>query len=212
MTQLDENVSRFMQAQNKARKLIQMDSKGTLDSYKNKAMQEGRMSYNSNGEVTITPSSTSNYNTQSFQGVPQMSSSNSKLPKEILESFKTQPSVGMGMISEGSVLDVVNNMSNNQLFEEKHSVHEQVPMSSQSNVVNSSTVDYSMIKMIVEDCMKKYMSALKKSVLNEQRGNNNGTLQAMKIGDKFSFITNTGDLYEAELKFIKNIKTKKSGN
>jgi hypothetical protein len=189
-----------------------MDSKGTLDSYKNKAMQEGRMSYNSNGEVTITPSSTSNYNTQSFQGVPQMSSSNSKLPKEILESFKTQPSVGMGMMSEGSVLDVVNNMSNNQLFEEKHSVHEQVPMSPQSNVVNSSTVDYSMIKMIVEDCMKKYMSALKKSVLNEQKENNNGTLQAMKIGDKFSFITNTGDLYEAELKFIKNIKTKKSGN
>lgn len=212
MAQLDENVSRFMQAQNKARKLIQMDSKGTLDSYKNKAMQEGRMSYNSNGEVTITTSSTSNYNTQSFQGVPQMSSSNSKLPKEILESFKTQPSVGMGMISEGSVLDVVNNMSNNQLFEEKHSVHEQVPMSSQSNVVNSSTVDYSMIKMIVEDCMKKYMSALKKSMLNEQKENNNGTLQAMKIGDKFSFITNTGDLYEAELKFIKNIKTKKSGN
>ena len=66
--------------------------------------------------------------------------------------------------------------------------------------------------MIVEDCMRKYTSALKKSILSESKINENvGTLQAMKIGDKFSFITSNGDLYEAKLTFIKNMNTKKGG-
>ena len=64
-----------------------------------------------------------------------------------------------------------------------------------------------MIKMIVEDCMKKYTSALKKSMINESK-NSDDSLKAMKIGDKFSFITKNGDLYEAELKFVKNINKK----
>jgi hypothetical protein len=74
---------------------------------------------------------------------------------------------------------------------------------------NNSNVDYSMIKMIVEECMRKYVGTLKKTILNESKTSSNGELQAMKIGDKFSFITKNGDLYEAELKFIKNLNNKK---
>lgn len=211
MAQLDEKVSRFMQAQEKARRIIQMDSKGAIDSYKKNAIKEGKMAYGSDGEVTVSQPSPSTYNTaQQYTNTAQMSTK-TKLPKEILESFKTQPTVSMGMTAEGSVLDIVNNMTNNQLFEQAPVVQEQVMTPQASSTVNT-TVDYSMIKMIVEECMRKYTSALKKSILAEQKENNSGTLQAMKIGDKFSFITNTGDLYEAELKFIKNVKTKKSGN
>ena len=74
---------------------------------------------------------------------------------------------------------------------------------------NNSNVDYSMIKMIVEECMRKYVGSLKKTILNESKSNSSDELQAMKIGDKFSFITKNGDLYEAELKFIKNLNNKK---
>ena len=57
--------------------------------------------------------------------------------------------------------------------------------------------------------MRKYTSALKKSILNESKNaDTNGTLKAMKVGDKFSFITDNGDLYEAKLTFIKNLNKK----
>ena len=41
--------------------------------------------------------------------------------------------------------------------------------------------------------------------------NNNLNITVPKIGDKFSFITSNGDLYEAKLTFIKNMNTKKGG-
>jgi hypothetical protein len=77
-----------------------------------------------------------------------------------------------------------------------------------SQQVNAS-VDYSMIKMIVEESVRKYTSALKKSILSEaKQSQNNDTLKALKIGDKFTFVTDNGDLYEAKLTFVKNINKK----
>ena len=68
-----------------------------------------------------------------------------------------------------------------------------------------------MIKMIVEDCMRKYSSALKKHILTENKTTqDSGTLQAMKIGNKFSFIDSKGNLYEATLKKVKKLDIKES--
>ena len=130
------------------------------------------------------------------------------MPTEIIESFKKQPSP---TDYQGSVLDMVQQASGGKIFsEEKHRTIEQT---TNTQPIVQSNIDYSMIKMIVEDCMRKYTSALKKSILSESKTNENvGTLQAMKIGDKFSFITSNGDLYEAKLTFIKNMNTKKGGN
>lgn len=134
---------------------------------------------------------------------------NTKLPNEIFESMTknyidTKPlSNGMPELG-GSVLD------NIKIQQPKRKLNEVVQPTQQVN----SNVDYSLIKTIVEDCVKKYTSALKKSIINESKEineNKNGTLQAMKIGDKFSFIDNEGNLYEAKLTFIKNINTKKGG-
>lgn len=210
MAELDEKVSRFMQAQERAKKIIQMDNQGTVSQYKAKALSEGKISYGEDG-VNFTPQPTQNNNMSQYAQMPPISSSNSKLPKEILESFKVQPNMGMGMMSNGSVLDIVNDMSSGKLQEQAQQV-QAIQNNNNLTSMNNAPIDYSMIKMIVEDCMKKYVSSIKKSILSESKENNIGTLQAMKIGNKFSFITNTGDLYEAELKFVKNVKTKKGGN
>ena len=164
------------------------------------------MSYSENGEVVTQ--NIEEYRTQNNNNViPSNIKSKSKLPTEIIESFKKQPSP---TDYQGSVLDMVQQASGGKMFsEEKHITVEQ-PTNTQPIV--QSNIDYSMIKMIVEDCMRKYTSALKKSILSESKINENvGTLQAMKIGDKFSFITSNGDLYEAKLTFIKNMNTKKGG-
>jgi hypothetical protein len=144
-------------------------------------------------------------------GINQNSIKNTNLPSEIFESMTknvidTKPlSSGLPELG-GSVLDNLNIKPK----QTKKIVNEQIMQPQQI----SSNIDYSLIKTIVEDCVKKYSSALKKSILNESKEmteNKNGTLQAMKIGEKFCFIDNEGNLYEAKLTFIKNINTKKGG-
>ena len=203
--QLDSNINSFIMAKDRARKLIQMDTNGTLGQIKQKAISEGKVSYSPNGDVMAQ--SIDEYRPYNNSAIPTNIKSKSKLPTEIIESFKKQPSP---TDYQGSVLDMVQQASGGKIFsEEKHVTVEQ-PTNKQPIV--QSNIDYSMIKMIVEDCMRKYTSALKKSILSESKINENvGTLQAMKIGDKFSFITSDGDLYEAKLTFIKNMNTKKGG-
>lgn len=203
--QLDSNINSFIMAKDRARKLIQMDTNGTLGQIKQKAISEGKMSYSPNGDVMTQ--SIDEYRPHNSGAIPTNIKSKSKLPTEIIESFKKQPSP---TDYQGSVLDMVQQASGGKIFSEENHITVEQPTNTQPIV--QSNIDYSMIKMIVEDCMRKYTSALKKSILSESKINENvGTLQAMKIGDKFSFITSDGDLYEAKLTFIKNMNTKKGG-
>lgn len=212
MAASEESIKRFMMAQDRAKKLIQMDVNGGLKQYEQKARQ--------NAEMCLNEESTPQYQTQtpqqqmSYAQEPLNIKTNSKLPKEILESFKTKqidPSpLGYGVSS--SILDEVNYRTQGKLYNEETKSQIQQPKKQiieTTQSTNNSNVDYSMIKMIVEECMRKYVGSLKKTILNESKSNSSDELQAMKIGDKFSFITKNGDLYEAELKFIKNLNNKK---
>lgn len=225
MANVDENISRFMNAKDRARKLIQMDANGTLDEVAHNAKSEGKFSYNEEGlvDTTIMEHTTSRDLSQYNNVQPQDFHINkSKLPTEILESFKSKQidttllNGGIGK-SNGSVLDQLDMLTNGKVLQEetiqkpqrKQIVQETVQTQMQPQV--TANVDYSMIKMIVEDCMRKYTSALKKQILSESKTTQeSGTLQAMKIGNKFSFIDSKGNVYEATLRKIKNINEKEN--
>ena len=205
MATSEENIKRFMLAQNRAKKLIQMDVKGEMKQYEQKARQQAEMNLNEN--VSQQPIQEISYTQE-----PLTIKTNSKLPKEILESFKTKQidasPLGYGVNS--SILDEINFRTQGKLYAEESSQQPKQQIVETTSVASQSNVDYSMIKMIVEECIRKYIGSLKKSILNESKNvNNTDTLQALKIGDKFSFITKNGDLYEAELKFVKNLNNKK---
>lgn len=224
MANVDENISRFINAKDRARKLIQMDANGTLDEVKKNAESNGKLSYDSEGYVNSTimeqnsiPKDLNQYNNIQPQ---DFHINKSKLPIEILESFKSKQidttllNGGMGK-SNGSVLDQLDMLTNGKVLQQeniqkpqqKQIVQETIQVQPQV----TSTVDYSMIKMIVEECMRKYTSALKKQILSESKSTQeSNTLQAMKIGNKFSFIDSKGNLYEATLKKIKNINEKEN--
>lgn len=124
----------------------------------------------------------------------------SKLPKIIEESMRQNPIGNQSLDVMPSVLDEIQGVEKLQkTAKPRQSLREQA-------APNGSGVDYSLIKTIVEECVKKYSSGLKKTMLNESKDAN--TLQAMKIGNKFTFIDGKGNLYEAQLKFIKNINQK----
>lgn len=199
----------------KARNMIQKDSANNIgNSLGNVSSVFDTMpntqSYSMNEDVDY------GYNEQIYTqpintfGIQQSNIKNTNLPTEIFESMTknvidTKPlSNGMPELG-GSVLDNLKI----QPKQTKKIVNEQIVQPQQI----SSNIDYSLIKTIVEDCVKKYSSALKKSILNESKElmkENVGTLQAMKLGNKFSFVDDEGNLYEAKLTFIKNLNENKN--
>ena len=127
----------------------------------------------------------------------------SKLPKEILESMISNP------INVGDEFNI--NLDNVIKEDTIQKVNKATSNKSSENVTESTfsqpngSVDYSIIRMIVEDTVKKYTSSIKKSLLKESTSTTN-EIKAMRMGKKLQFITENGDLYEAELKFIRNLK------
>ena len=215
------NMNRFLAIKDKARKIMEMDRSGKLDEIRDNAARSGKLSMNEGIEpVAAMPMNAypqAPQMSQMPQYIPQtqpMGMGSSKLPSAILESFKNKQidTSVMGISTTGSVLDRINFNTQGALFEQtqpKQEVKEVKVVTEQTQPTISTSVDYSMIKMIVEECMRKYSSALKKTIINESKTTSNeGTLKAMKVGDKFSFITDNGDLYEAKLTFIKNINKK----
>ena len=129
------------------------------------------------------------------------------LPKEIVEAFKQNP------IDNGS-LDASNISTNDEVQEVKQIMKNSNNLPTQ-NVINEQTtngVDYGLIKTIIESAVKKYANALNKRIISENKSTAKGNiseLKAMKIGNKFSFISENGDIYEAKLVYKGNIKDKK---
>ena len=205
MSQLDENINKFMAIKDRAKQLIQMDNNGSIDKIKNQAISEGKLSYGSDGIVSTQIKKDNNM--AQYNALPNNFKTKSKLPTEILESFKSNP-INCGNLPTSSVLDIINEGTDKPLFKEESKIEQSTPI-----IPTTTNIDYSMIKMIVEDCLRKQLASIKKTILTESANKNNddSTLKAMKIGNKFSFITDNGDLYEAKLTFIKNVN-KKSGN
>ena len=125
------------------------------------------------------------------------------LPKEIVEAFKQNP------ISNDTI-----DASNDEVQEVKQIMKNSNNLPTQ-NVLNEQTtngVDYGLIKTIIESAVKKYANALNKRIISENKSTAKGNiseLKAMKIGNKFSFISENGDIYEAKLVYKGNIKDKK---
>jgi len=65
-------------------------------------------------------------------------------------------------------------------------------------------VDYTIIKAIVEECIKRNIEEIKKSILQES------TLRRVKLanGNKIQLVDNKGNLYESTLEYKKNILKK----
>ena len=138
-------------------------------------------------------------------------SNKSKLPKEVLESIRKNP-INLAIPAElggGSVLDGLGLVPKQQQ-PQRQQIAEQQVSSPQYQQMQQVSIDYNAIRVIVEESVKKYMTALKKSLLSEGKENitKTDTVKYMVIGDKLQLLTDDGDLYEAELKFKKNVKKK----
>lgn len=127
---------------------------------------------------------------------------NKGLPREILESFSNNYIDQSVFDPNRSVLDRIGVTNGQQQVTETVQTYKPV----QQNVGGS--VDYELIKSIVESAVKKYVNALGKKVLNE-----NNDLSMIQVGEKkINLVTKAGDVYEATLIKKYNVKDKAGRN
>lgn len=121
---------------------------------------------------------------------------NKGLPREILESFSNNYIDQSVFDPNRSVLDRIGVTNGQQQIAETVQTYQPVQQTAGGNV------DYELIKSIVESAVKKYVNALGKKVLTE-----NNDLSMIQIGNKkINLVNQNGDIFEAQLKFVKNIK------
>lgn len=129
----------------------------------------------------------------------QPTSFNKNLPKEILESFSDN------YIDETAILDG-GQLPSEFNVDKKQQIREDIQYQQRP----TQGVDYEIIKNIVEGCVKKYINALGKKIINESKTSDDNSIKAIQFtGDKFIIVNKNGDVYEANMQFKKNISKEK---
>ena len=179
-----------------AKAVIDLDRSGKIDQLSKGVMESATRT--ESGDISFAMPSNNSYQAPTM---PKSMPTNSKLPKEIIESMINNPINNEMDNIMASMTPENMGIQKNVIPQPKKQVIREEVTSAPSQVQG---VDYSLIKTIVEDVVRKYSNAIAKKVINESKGSD-GMLKAMKIGEKFSFITDSGDIYEATLKKKKNI-------
>lgn len=126
---------------------------------------------------------------------------NSKLPDKIKESFKNNK-IDTTKLAGFSILDELNiKPQNKQVVENKQVVNEiqHIQQPSQQQIIqNTQPIDYSIIKAIVNECLREQLSH---QVINES-----ANLNSIKIEQgTISLIDNKGNVFRAKLEKIANL-------
>lgn len=150
----------------------------------------------------------------------QSNFSNSKLPSAILESIRKNPlnidtdDIKMNSFTEklsATVPSIQRSLEIQKKLNEDEAYNKQ--KTTNDNVKKYDGIDYEMIKLIVENAIKKEFSSFNKTTLEEgaQHATNTSSIKALKIteGGKFIVLDNDNNLYECSLRYIGKNKKRK---
>lgn len=121
----------------------------------------------------------------------------SKLPQAIRESFAKQPPMTGDNIDNTPLGMVTKNLALENR-ETNTSSMQQIPRQTH----NSGSIDYSLIKSIIDESVRRHISEVKESILSEN------TIKGLKIskGNKIQLLDVSGNLYEGVLTLKRKAK------
>jgi hypothetical protein len=141
---------------------------------------------------------------------------NTKIPKQIIQSIiqnpLDMPSVDPKMDAFTEKLKMSLPESINRSYEIQSRLEKQdekqTPLVTETK---TSSIDYEMIKLIVENAISKKMEEIKNTLLTESQNhlNQSPSLKAMKLGEKFLFLDGDNNVFECQMKYIGKNKKKK---
>ena len=219
--------AKLQNAMSRAKKLIQLESNGTLDKIA-AGVRDGVNGSLESGDIITEQLMTTprNRRTEAPMVGAKMGENAMNVPAAIRESFSTNP------IDESSLYSAFGSAKGGNddltfLTEDIPAPRkpQRVNMQSQDvrQLVNegmgyqqpqyapqvqmSAQVDYPMIRTIVEEIVRKYAISLKNKIINE--GTNGNEINTISLGKTFKFLDSSGNIYEAKLTKIGNINEKK---
>ena len=219
MTNIADKQAKLQNAMSRAKKLIQLESNGTLDKIAN-GVRDG-ISDSLNGGITTSElMSTPKTMTMNEQhGIRPFGPNASNVPAAIRESFAKKPIDTSSMYSGlGGNEDLSFLMENTKQKTTPTNVQSQNVRQIVSEGLGTQTqyasqgvqIDYPMIRTIVEDIVRKYTVSLKNKIIAENKDNSNNQLNTLTIGKTFKFLDSKGNLYECTMKKIGNVNNKKA--
>ena len=198
-----EALARLKAAMGKTTKLMQLDKSGRLDAIAHGKRDSINESLNS---VDTQPTNVKSMITSAPAMTPMMrgGSVNSNVPAAIRESFQKNQIDESALYGMSTDLSMITDELG--LTQTSKPAIQEITQPIQQTVTYASQIDYPMIRTIVEDIVRKYAQSLNKKIVNEGKGNE---LNTLTLGSSFKFLAKNGDIYEAKLTKIGNIKQKK---
>lgn len=218
--------AKLQNAMSKAKKLMQLESNGTLDKIA-AAHKDGINATltDPSGEMLTEGLMTTSRNRQTTAPMPvrqQMGQNASNMPKAILEEFMSNPIddsalyAALGEQGDGRSLSFLT-----EGMDAVQPTQTVVPPQNVRQIVNEGmgqqyvqqpqvmqSIDYPMIRAIVEEIVRKYAVSLNKKIMNESKQETN-EINTISLGKSFKFLAKNGDLYECTMKKVGNINDKK---
>ena len=213
-------------AMSRAKKLMQLESNGTLDKIA-AAHKDGINATltDPSGEMLTEKLMTTSRNRETTAPMPmrqQMGQNAGNLPKAILEDFMKNP------IDDSALYKALGEQGDGRslsfLTEEMDAMQPKQTVTPPQNVrqiVNegmgqqyvqqpqvAQSIDYPMIRTIVEEIVRKYAVSLNKKIMTESKQETN-EINTISLGKSFKFLAKNGDLYECTMKKVGNINDKK---
>jgi hypothetical protein len=150
----------------------------------------------------------------------QMGQNASNMPKAILEEFMSNPIddsalyAALGEQGDGRSLSFLT-----EGMDAVQPTQTVVPPQNVRQIVNEGmgqqyvqqpqvmqSIDYPMIRTIVEEIVRKYAVSLNKKIMNESKQTATPSqVNTIALGETFKFLDNNGNVYECTMKKVSNI-------
>lgn len=212
--------ARLQNAMSKAKKLMQLESNGTLDKIAS-AHKDGISASLDGSMLTEELMTTSKDRTKQGPIVSREMGENAhNVPAAIREAFMANPIddsqlyEALGEQGDGRSLSfLTEGMTPKQQVVAPQNVRQLVNegMGTQQYVQQpqvSQQIDYPMIRTIVEEIVRKYAVSLNKKIISEGKQTVN-EVNTIALGDTFKFLDKQGNIYECTMKKVGNINNKK---
>lgn len=208
-------------AMERAKKLLQLESNGTIDKIASDPNFKTNINNSLEGGVMTSELVTTarNRNTQAPIATRQMGANASNVPQAIREAFMNNPIddsalyAGLGDSRDLSFLDEGMSQPTQQTVQPTQNVRQIVNEGINLQPQATQQIDYPMIRTIVEEIVRKYAVSLNKKIMNESKQTTSPTqINTIALGETFKFLTKNGDIYECTMKKVGNIKNKKNVN
>ena len=208
-------------AMERAKKLLQLESNGTIDKIASDPNFKTNINNSLEGGVMTSELVTTarNRNTQAPIATRQMGANASNVPQAIREAFMNNPIddsalyAGLGDDRDLSFLDEGMSQPAQQTVQPTQNVRQIVNEGINPQPQATQQIDYPMIRTIVEEIVRKYAVSLNKKIMNESKQTTSPTqINTIALGETFKFLTKNGDIYECTMKKVGNIKNKKNVN